>query len=152
MSESHIGIGQNFEKDDQPNTLDLHVGRRIRLRRAFLGVSEQKLGDLIGISASQIQKYETGTLRAGAVRLFDLARAMDVSISFFFDEMPEQEVANHGVAAISRLGGFAEPQEGFGDGDTMRQEALELIQAFFRITDPAVRERILELIRSLAKE
>ncbi|HIC80951.1 MAG TPA: XRE family transcriptional regulator, partial [Kiloniellaceae bacterium] len=71
-----------------PNPVDVHVGGRVRLRRTLLGMSQEKLGEAIGLTFQQVQKYERGANRVGASRLFDLSRVLDVPVGFFFDEMP----------------------------------------------------------------
>src|SRR3954467_15416405 len=71
-----------------PNPIDIHVGTRIRLRRTLLGLSQEKLGEAIGLTFQQVQKYERGANRVGSSRIFDLSRVLDVPISYFFDEMP----------------------------------------------------------------
>ncbi len=71
----------------RPNPVDVHVGARVRLRRTLLGMSQEKLGEAIGVSFQQVQKYERGANIIGASRMFDLSRVLDVPIGFFFDEM-----------------------------------------------------------------
>ncbi len=139
----------------RPSPIDVHVGARIRLRRTLLGMSQEKLGEALGLTFQQVQKYERGANRVGASRLYDISRALDVPISFFFDDMgngPGPGAAHTAaLAAGRRLGGFAETQEAFGD-DGARREADELVRAFTRLTDPSVRKRVLELIQSLAPD
>jgi transcriptional regulator with XRE-family HTH domain len=133
------------ERDPRPSPIDSHVGSRVRLRRTLLGMSQEKLGEALGLTFQQVQKYERGVNRIGASRLFDLARVLDVPISFFFDDMPDA------LGQGTRRGfGFAESQEGFEDDTLHRRETLELVRAYYRITDPAVRKRVFDLIKSLA--
>src|SRR5271154_3437980 len=73
----------------KPNPIDVHVGNRVRLRRTLLGMSQEKLGEAIGLTFQQVQKYERGANRIGASRLFDLSRVLDVPVSFFFDDMSD---------------------------------------------------------------
>src|ERR1019366_10677585 len=80
-------------KIDTPSPVDMHVGARVRLRRTLLGMSQEKLGTAVGLTFQQIQKYERGANRIGASRLFDMARALDVPVQFFFDEMPPEPAA-----------------------------------------------------------
>src|SRR5579862_3410669 len=75
------------QKADKPNPVDVHVGSRVRLRRTLLGMSQEKLGDAIGLTFQQVQKYERGANRIGASRLYDLARVLDVPVSYFFEEL-----------------------------------------------------------------
>ena len=140
------------EKESRPSPIDVHVGTRIRLRRTLLGMSQERLGEALGLTFQQVQKYERGINRVGASRLFDLSRVLDVPISFFFDDMPEPLAAVYGTHSSRRSAGFAEGQEGFGDDTLNRRETLELVRAYYRIIDPSVRKRVFELIKSLVPE
>ena len=150
--------GARPERESRSSPIDAHVGSRIRLRRTLLGMSQERLGESLGLTFQQVQKYERGVNRVGASRLFDLSRVLDVPISFFFDDMPEPLAASYGGQAAAlgaRRGfGFAEGQDSFGGGDEAmnRRETLELVRAYYRITDPAVRKRVFELIKSLVPE
>src|ERR1700681_831166 len=75
------------QKSERRNPVDVHVGSRVPLRRTLLGMSQEKLGDAIGLTFQQVQKYERGANRIGASRLFDLSRVLDVPVSFFFEDM-----------------------------------------------------------------
>jgi transcriptional regulator with XRE-family HTH domain len=143
--------GEIVEKESRPSPIDVHVGTRIRLRRTLLGMSQERLGDALGLTFQQVQKYERGVNRVGASRLFDLARVLDVPISFFFDDMPDHVSSAYGNGATASAGGFAEKQAGFGSGDETlnRRETLELVRAYYRIGEPAVRRKVFELIKSL---
>jgi transcriptional regulator with XRE-family HTH domain len=143
-----VPAAEGSEKEHRPSPIDVHVGSRVRLRRTLLGMSQEKLGEALGLTFQQIQKYERGVNRIGASRLFDLARVLDVPIGFFFDDMPG-ESSVPATSSRTRLPGMAEAQEGFED-DLHRRETLELVRAYYRITDPAVRKRVFELVKSLA--
>ena len=122
-----------------PNPVDIHVGTRVRLRRTLLGMSQERLGGALGLTFQQVQKYERGANRIGASRLFDLAKALQVPVGFFFDDLPE------GVAE------GAPPTASVQDEDPMqRRETIELVRAFYRIQDPTARRRLYELTRSIA--
>ena len=88
-------------EDGAPNPVDVHVGSRMRLRRTMLGLSQEKLGEAIGLTFQQVQKYERGANRIGASRLFDLARVLDVPVSFFFDDMPDAAAASSPSAVVA---------------------------------------------------
>ena len=128
---------------------DRTIGNRIATLRVAQGLSQTDLGQAIGVSFQQVQKYERGVNRIGASRLFDLGRVLDVPIGFFFDDMPD---SMSGVTSgiRSRLAGFAESQEGFEDDTMHRRETLELVRAYYRIGEPGVRKRVFDLIKSLA--
>ncbi len=122
------------------NPVDVHVGSRVRLRRMLLGMSQEKLGEHLGLTFQQIQKYEKGINRIGASRLFDLSKVLAVPVQFFYEELP--------VSAGDE--GFAEQPESYAVEFLSSREGLELNKAFARITDPRVRRSIVELVRSFA--
>jgi transcriptional regulator with XRE-family HTH domain len=129
----------------KPNPIDVHVGARVRLRRTLLGMSQEKLGEALGLTFQQVQKYERGANRVGASRLFDLARVLDVPVSFFFDDMTS-EVEQLSPRLIS---GLAEEPASFEADPMTKRETLELVRAYYRITDPQVRKRVLDLAKAL---
>ena len=134
------------QKSDKPNPIDVQVGSRVRLRRNMLGLSQEKLGEAIGLTFQQVQKYERGANRIGASRLHELSRVLDVPVSFFFDDMDP-------VRAPAIPGGFAEPPADVFESDPLRRpETVELIDAYFAIDDTAVRRRLLDLAKALAAE
>jgi transcriptional regulator with XRE-family HTH domain len=137
------------ERESRPSPIDVHVGSRIRLRRTLLGMSQERLGESLGLTFQQVQKYERGVNRVGASRLFDLSRVLDVPISFFFDDMPDSLAANFGGLPSRRPGGHSESQDPFGDDTLSRRETLELVRAYYRITDASVRKRVFDLIKSM---
>jgi transcriptional regulator with XRE-family HTH domain len=137
------------EKESRPSPIDVHVGSRIRLRRTLLGMSQERLGESLGLTFQQVQKYERGVNRVGASRLFDLSRVLDVPISFFFDDMPDSLASNFGGLSSRRTAPLSESQDGFGDDTLNRRETLELVRAYYRITDPAVRKRVFDLIKTM---
>jgi len=126
-----------------PNPVDIHVGSRVRLRRTLLGLSQEKLGEAVGLTFQQIQKYERGANRIGASRLFEFSRILDVPVSFFFDDMPER------LRAEPASGLHDVPQGPLEPDPLTRRETLELVRAYYRISDPHVRKRLFELAKSL---
>ena len=139
------------ERESRIDPIDVHVGQRIRLRRNLLGLSQEKLGDALGLTFQQVQKYERGVNRVGASRLLVLARVLDVPVGFFYDDLPAAEGAVPVAPVLGRrVGGFADAQEGFNDDAVGRKETHEMAQAFGRITDAAVRKRLVELVKSMA--
>jgi len=128
----------------KPNPIDVHVGSRLRLRRMLVGMSQEKLGDRMGLTFQQIQKYEKGANRIGASRLYHLSRILDVPVQFFFEDASRHD-------QDQSLQGFAEE----GDGGYLiefvnSREGLELNRYFVRIADPKIRRRIIDLVRSLS--
>lgn len=134
---------QNKKK---PNPTDMHVGSRIRLRRNMLGMSQEKLGENLGITFQQIQKYEKGTNRVGASRLQAIANILGVPAAFFFEDLP-------GHDAVGGSRGFAEDSSAAHALDFCTSaEGLQLNRAFVKITDLKVRRRLIELVKSLAPD
>src|SRR4051794_18729624 len=145
---------------DQPNPIDIEAGRRLKRRRTLLGVSQERLGELLGVSYQQIQKYERGTNRIGSSRLYDICRILDVPAGYFLDDVPEPSPF---AASPPPAYGLAEEPAGFAfDGPAAppapspepagadERETLELVRAFRRIRDPVVRRRLFELTKALA--
>ena len=119
------------------------------MRRTLLGMSQERLGEALGLTFQQVQKYERGVNRVGASRLFDLSRVLDVPISFFFDDMPENLASSFGAQSGRRASGLTGGSDGFPDDTLNRRETLELVRAYYRITDPNVRKRMFDLIKSM---
>ena len=130
----------------KPNPIDIHVGSRVRLRRMLLGMSQEKLGDQMSLTFQQIQKYEKGTNRIGASRLYQIAQILEVPVQFFFDDAPIP-------AGMSEKTGMGEPKmESFLYEFISTRDGLELIRAFVSIHDPKVRKRVVDLVRTLSDE
>ena len=131
----------------RPNPIDVHVGGRVRFRRMLLGMSQEKLGEKLGLTFQQVQKYEKGINRIGASRLFDLAQVLGVSVQFFYEEAPSAD------APQLLPGGFGEkPAEGSIVEFLRSRDGLELNKAFVRISDVKARRAIVDLVRSLAND
>ncbi len=129
------------ENKKKPNPIDIHVGSRIRLRRNMLGMSQEKLGESLGITFQQIQKHEKGTNRVGASRLQAISDVLQVPVAFFFEDAPGQSGSSEGLAednSTSYVVDFLNSTEG-----------LQLNRAFVRITDPKVRRKVIDLVRTL---
>ncbi len=128
-----------------PHPIDVHVGGRLRMRRTLLGMSQTTLGEALGLTFQQVQKYERGANRMGSSRLYDLARVLDVPIEYFFDDMPTA------VAASSpTLGrGGAKKPPSYVPNPMAKRETLELVRAYYKIGEPHVRKRLRELTKAL---
>jgi transcriptional regulator with XRE-family HTH domain len=125
------------------NPIDVHVGSRVRLRRVLLGMSQEKLGEKLGITFQQVQKYEKGTNRIGASRLFRIAQVLNVPVAYFYEEMTDGSEAP--------AAGFAESKPGSYVVDFISStEGLQLNKGFMKIRDPRVRRKVVELVRALA--
>jgi transcriptional regulator with XRE-family HTH domain len=124
-----------------PNPVDKHVGARVRARRILVGMSQEKLGNSLGLTFQQVQKYEKGTNRIGASRLQNISKTLNVPVSYFFEGAPIEATA----------GGFAETeQSGFVADILSTPEGISLAKAFMRITDARVRRKIVELVTMMA--
>lgn len=128
---------------DKPHPVDSHVGSRVRLRRTMLGLSQEKLGEALGLTFQQVQKYERGVNRIGSSRLYELSRILDIPVSFFFDGL-------NGEAAAAIQGMAEKLAEPFEADQLNRRETLEVVRAYYRISNPGVRRRVFDLIKSLA--
>jgi transcriptional regulator with XRE-family HTH domain len=129
----------------RPNPVDVYVGARVRLRRTLLGMSQEKLGEAIGLTFQQVQKYERGANRIGSSRLYDLSRVLDVPIGFFFDDMP----ASIAASSPAQARGMAEEPSSYELDPMAKRETLELVRAYYKINDPQVRKRLFEMTKAL---
>jgi len=137
------GEEKMIENKKKPNPIDVHVGSRIRLRRNMLGMSQEKLGESLGITFQQIQKYEKGTNRVGASRLQAISSILGVPVSFFFEDAP-------GGESVETRGMAEESSASFVVDFLNSAEGLQLNRAFVQIADPKVRRKVLELVKALA--
>ncbi len=127
------------------NAIDAHVGSRIRTRRTLLGLNQSQLADALGITFQQVQKYEKGSNRIGASRLYHMSKILDVPVSYFYEDMPK-ELGRQTPPVREPTGEESEP-------DTMhKRETLELVRAYYRIENSAVRDRLRETVRAIAGE
>jgi len=116
--------------------VDGEIGSRIRLRRAMLGLSQKQLGDAIGLTPQQVQKYEKGINRIAASTLFIVAEALNVPVSFFFDEMLKRRHEEHGAEGALLVD---------------RRETLDLLRAYHKVADAKLRRQFIEFIREIAR-
>ena len=124
---------------DGPHPIDVHVGHRVRLRRTQMGMSQTALGEAFGLTFQQVQKYERGTNRISASKLWKLTQVLDVPVSFFFDDMPADQ------AGPAPSGNDQDPDV------LLKRETLEFVRAYYRITDQNARKRVHELVNAIAK-
>jgi transcriptional regulator with XRE-family HTH domain len=132
------------------HNVDVHVGRRMRHRRTLLGMSQEKLGTAVGLTFQQIQKYERGSNRIGSSRLYEFAKVLDVPVSYFFDEMPSNALSGRPMSGRGPkdFGEAGTPFEQEKDPFTKR-ETLELVRAYYKISERRVRKRIYEMVRAV---
>ncbi|MEK4034151.1 helix-turn-helix transcriptional regulator [Methylocystis sp. IM3] len=126
-----------------PDPIDRHVGSRVRMQRILMKMSQEKLGEALGLTFQQVQKYEKGLNRIGASRLQQISKTLNVPPSFFFEGAPN----------LSPADGFAEDSSSQYVVDFLSTaEGLHLNRAFARIRDPKVRKRVLDLVATLAEQ
>jgi transcriptional regulator with XRE-family HTH domain len=140
--EAKFGPQNEFEKrvpKKQANPIDVQVGNRVRIRRMLIGMSQERLGDLLGLTFQQVQKYEKGVNRIGAGRLFEMSRILNVPVDFFYEGVNgvQPGTAEEGAPVME----FVSSGEG-----------MQLSLAFMKIKDTKVRKRVLDLVKSLADE
>ena len=130
------------------NAVDVHVGKRIRLRRTLLGMSQEQLGNALNITFQQVQKYERGANRVSASRLWDISQIIDVPISYFFEDMSDTTLK----ASPRRVSASGAELVIVDDAkDPMaRRETLELVRTYYSIEQPQVRRRISDMVKSIA--
>lgn len=132
----------------KPNPVDVHVGGRVRQRRTLMGMSQEKLGEAIGLTFQQVQKYERGANRVGASRLYDLARVLDVPVGYFFSDMPN-ELSSFSPIQLSELA-EDDAEVYLQESDPMaKRETLELVRAYYKISDPQLRKRLFDMTKAL---
>src|ERR1022692_1442092 len=125
-----------------PNPTDKHVGSRVRMRRMMLGMSQEKLGDALGLTFQQVQKYEKGTNRIGASRLQHISQILQVSVSFFFEGAPTLPGAPVDKGAA--------PSPSYVSDFLATSDGLALTKAFMRIKEPVLRRHIVHLVQEIA--
>ena len=116
-----------------PHPVDVHVGGRVRLRRTLLGMSQERLGEALGLTFQQVQKNERGFNRIGSSRLYQLSRILDVPVGYFFEEIEDEAPARS------------------PDDVMVKRETLELVRAYYRVRDPKVRDALRHMASSMAK-
>ncbi|MEM9810109.1 MAG: helix-turn-helix transcriptional regulator [Pseudomonadota bacterium] len=139
------------ENKRAPHPIDVHVGSRVRLRRMMQGISQDRLGEELGLTFQQVQKYEKGVNRIGASRLYEIARILTVPVQFFYDDYGD---------GPETLIGFAETQRNIDQKDDRADflatlstpEGMQLCRAFSKIKDYQVRRRVLDLVKTLGEE
>jgi transcriptional regulator with XRE-family HTH domain len=129
-----------------PDPIDIHVGSRVRLRRTMQGMSQEKLGDSLGITFQQIQKYEKGANRIGASRLQNIAVVLNTPVAFFFEDAPRE------TGSIGSVGLKESSSSNYVVDFLSSSEGLHLNQAFIKIKDRNIRRKLIELVKTLASD
>ncbi len=140
----------------EPNPIDVHVGNRIRLRRTLLGLSQEKLASMLGLTFQQVQKYERGMNRVGASRLWDISKVLEAPINFFYEDM-DKSVANQSPRMFSIPDAANHPEfleedaEIFNADPMQRQETIELVKAYYKIPNRKAARHLYDLIIAMSK-
>src|SRR5262245_28185712 len=130
-----------------PNPIDKHVGSRVRMRRMMLSMSQEKLGDALGLTFQQVQKYEKGTNRIGASRLQQISHILQVPVAFFFEGAPILPGGRPDGAGMTEA-----PSPAYVSDFLATSDGLALTKAFMRIGDSKLRRRIVDLVEQIAGE
>ncbi len=142
MAKAKLGHGRGT---GVASPVDVHVGARLRQRRTLLGMTQTNLGKALGMSYQQVQKYERGTNRISASRLFYLSGVLDVPLEYFFDDMPTTVAAS----SPAQDGGRAKKPPSYEPDPMATRETLEIVRAYYKIGDPQVRKRLYDLTKAL---
>ncbi len=134
-----------------PDPIDIHVGKRIKLRRTLLHISQEQLAGDIGVTFQQVQKYESGHNRVSASRLFDISRVLDCPISYFFEDIGPDTTGERATPASRGSEGAAEDAATFDSDPMQRTETLELVRAYWRLSNADLRQNVLELLTNISK-
>jgi len=130
-----------------PHPVDVHVGKRLRLKRTIMGLSQEAIGKAIGVTFQQIQKYERGINRMGASRLYEFAKSLSVPVSYFFEGYGDE------LTEDSAVYGMAEGEApAFEHENVSSRETMDIMRAYYKVKNPAVRKRIIELIKAVAED
>lgn len=143
-------------KSAGPKPVDIEVGRRVKARRLAIGMSQERLASILGVTYQQVQKYERGTNRIGSSRLAEIAKALSVPVAALFEDQPEPVAAGAGASAAAP--GLAEDRQPFAiemprlDPASTPRDVADLLVVFARVTDPVLRRRIIDLIQAIADQ
>ena len=129
-----------------PHPVDVHAGARLKQRRKLLGITQTNLGDAIGLTFQQVQKYERGANRISASRLYDLARVLDVPVNFFFEDMPPEITT---ISPATKRRGKAKKLPSYALDPMAKRETLELMRAYYKIEDADVRNGVYQLTKAM---
>lgn len=141
-------------EDNEPNPVDVHVGKRIRLRRTILHITQQQMAEMLGLTFQQVQKYEKGMNRVGASRLWDISKVLEVPMGFFFEDMDSDVVLKSPMMLNSRLDKSVftvEENHSFEQDPMKKEETLELVRAYYKIPNRQVAKNLFDLMVTLSK-
>jgi len=134
-----------------PDPVDIHVGKRIKLRRTLLHISQEQLAGDIGVTFQQVQKYESGHNRVSASRLFDISHVIDCPISYFFADIGPDTTGGRVTPASRGSDSVSEDPASFDSDPMQRTETMELVRAYWRLSNAGLRQSVLELLTKISK-
>ncbi|MSO73180.1 MAG: XRE family transcriptional regulator [Rhodospirillaceae bacterium] len=134
-----------------PDPIDIHVGKRVKLRRTLLHISQERLAGDIGVTFQQVQKYESGHNRVSASRLFDISRALNCPIAYFFEDIGPETTDERTTPGSRGKGGLAEEAADYDADPMQRTETLEIVRAYWRLHNADLRRNVLELLSNISK-
>lgn len=134
-----------------PDPIDIHVGKRIKLRRTLLHISQEQLAGDIGVTFQQVQKYESGHNRVSASRLFDISRVLNCPISYFFEDIGPETTGERTTPGARSAEDMAEAASDFDADPMQRTETLELVRAYWRLNNADLRRNVLDLLSNISK-
>ena len=134
-----------------PDPIDIHVGKRIKLRRTLLHISQEQLASDIGVTFQQVQKYESGHNRVSASRLFDISRVLNCPIAYFFEDISAETTGDRSMPGARAAEGLAEEAVGIDADPMQRTETLELVRLYWRLHNADLRKNVLELLSNISK-
>jgi transcriptional regulator with XRE-family HTH domain len=140
-----VNEGANKKKINKPHQVDTYVGKKLRAKRTIIGMSQEDLGRLVGVSFQQIQKYEKGLNRVGASRLYEISKILNTSISYFFEYIETPLVNGQGLSTS-----LSEDAAKFQYDNITNKEVLNLVRSYTKIKNTLIRRKIMSLIRSLS--
>ena len=140
MSSKETEMGEPLHENSAPHPTDIHVGKRLRIQRILLGLSQDKLAKAVGLTFQQVQKYERGINRVSASRLYEFSKVLGVPVSYFFE----------GAEEVEQLEGLAEDSLDFIAADGENREILDLVRVYKSIQNPVIRRQVLTLVRLVA--
>lgn len=149
MKKSNNGIVRGRLADGTPNPIDLHVGKRLHLRRTILHMTQERLAEELGLTFQQVQKYEKGLNRIGASRLWDLAQVLGVDVSYFYQNL-DQTTINQSPRKITTHSGFSEDIPEIDMEAWLQKDVTDLVKAYLSIKDKNIKNNILHLVQSMA--
>jgi len=141
-------------KEYGPDPVDVHVGKRLRLRRTLMGYSQEQLAAAVGVTFQQIQKYERGSNRVSASRLYDIARVLNVPISFFFEDISDDVTTQRPTQNLPEQAGLALAEAAapaYEVDEMSKSETLELVRAYWRLPHSDMRKHVLDLLKTMGR-